>query len=73
VPKVEDQKFKRVMIEEDSEEEEEETEAPAPTVAETKKPLIQEIEKPKEDFISKKDSNYSQFDLTTKPTEEEKI
>lgn len=39
VPKVEDQKFKRVMIEEDSDEEDE-TEAPAPTVVETKKPLI---------------------------------
>jgi hypothetical protein len=26
--------------------------------------LIQEVEKPKEDFISRKDSNYSQFDLS---------
>lgn len=62
------------MIEEDSDEEEE-TEAPAPTVVETKRPLIQEIEKPKEDFISQKDSNYSQFDLTKlkEPTEEDKI
>lgn len=40
VPKVEDQKFKRVMIEEDSDEEEETVEAPAPVVAEVKKPLI---------------------------------
>jgi hypothetical protein len=62
------------MIEEDSDEEEE-TEAPAPTVVETKRPLIQEIEKSKEDFISQKDSNYSQFDLTKlkEPTEEDKI
>jgi hypothetical protein len=42
--------------------------------------LIQEVEKPKEDFISRKDSNYSQFDLSKldslnkKPeSEEEKI
>lgn len=50
------------MIEEDSDEEEEETQAP-PT-PEVKKPLIQEVEKPATDFISQKDSNYSQFDLT---------
>lgn len=64
------------MIEEDSDEEEE-TEAPAPVV-ETKKPLIQEVEKPKDDFISQKDSNYSQFDLSKldsnkKLSDEEKI
>ena len=63
VPKVEDQKFKRVMIEEDSDEEEEET-TQAPPTPEVKKPLIQEVEKPATDFISQKDSNYSQFDLS---------
>lgn len=56
------------MIEEDSEDEESEAPETTTPVIESK-PLVQEIgstptPKPSSDWLTKKDSNYSQFDLT---------
>ena len=71
-PKIEDQKFKRVAIVEDSDSEEEEPAAPAkapePEPVKESKPLITEIgekkaEKKTSNFLTEKDSNYGQFDM----------
>lgn len=56
------------MIEEDSEDEEVQAPETVAPVAD-KKTLVQEIgstpsEKPSSDWLTKKDSNYSQFDLS---------
>lgn len=73
-PKIEDQKFKRVAIVEDSdseEEEQQEEKKPEPEPVKESKPLITEIssseaknEKKTSSFLTDKDSNYSQFDMS---------